>query len=41
MRALAEVCFDHYVEVEDDDLDRAVQRFGKIVGRLVGRTLSR
>lgn len=39
VRPLEEVCFPHYVEIEDDNLDGAVSRFGQIVARLVGRTL--
>lgn len=41
VRPLAEVCFPHYVEVDDGNLDQAVGRFGRIVGNLVGRTLRR
>ncbi|MCA9606804.1 MAG: VWA domain-containing protein [Myxococcales bacterium] len=39
VRPLEEVCFPHYVEVTEDNLDGAVARFGQIVARLVGRTL--
>jgi len=39
VRPLEEVCFPHYVEVDESNLDTAVARFGQIVARLVGRTL--
>ncbi len=39
VRPLEEVCFPHYVEVDEANLDGAVSRFGQIVARLVGRTL--
>ncbi|MGE0789862.1 MAG: HEAT repeat domain-containing protein [Sandaracinaceae bacterium] len=41
VRPLAEVCFPHYVEVDEANLDRAVGRFGTIIASLVGRTLKR
>lgn len=34
-------CFDHYVEVLDDDLDVSVRSFGRIVAGLAGRALKR
>ncbi|HJL18337.1 MAG TPA: vWA domain-containing protein, partial [Sandaracinaceae bacterium LLY-WYZ-13_1] len=39
VRPLEERCFEHYVEVDEASLDRAVHRFGRIVADLVGRTL--
>lgn len=39
VRPLEEVCFPHYVEVDETNLDGAVARFGRIVARLIGRTL--
>ncbi|MGF1466824.1 MAG: hypothetical protein ACFCGT_11890 [Sandaracinaceae bacterium] len=35
VRPLEEVCFPHYVLVDDGDYGRAVRRFGRIVQRLV------
>jgi Mg-chelatase subunit ChlD len=35
VRPLSEVCFPHYVLVQDDDVQVAVRRFGEIVVRLV------
>jgi hypothetical protein len=40
VRPIEELMFPHYVEIDDDNLDAAVRRFGTIVARLVGRTLS-
>jgi len=36
---LAEVCFEHYIEVQSNDLDASVRKFGGIVARLVRRSL--
>ena len=36
---LHERCFDRYIEVLDDDADRAARAFGKVVGRLVAQAL--
>ncbi len=41
VRPLEEVCFPHYVVVDDEDMGAAVRRFGEITGRLVGRALGR
>jgi hypothetical protein len=38
---LEEVCFPHYVVVEETELDAAVRRFGAIAAKLVGRALGR
>ena len=40
VRPLDDICFPHYVEVDDGDVDAAVRRFGGIVARLVGRTIA-
>jgi hypothetical protein len=39
VQALSEICFPHYVVVEDENFDAAVQKFGNIVMRLVGKAL--
>jgi hypothetical protein len=39
VRPLEEVCFPHYILMEDQDTDRSVRRFGTIVARLVRKTL--
>ncbi len=39
VRPLEEICFPHYVEIDDGELDLAVRKFGGIVARLVGRTM--
>lgn len=39
VRPLEEICFPHYVEVQDDDPGAAVRRFGTIVARLVRRAM--
>jgi len=39
VRPLEEICFPHYVEVDDAKIDGAVARFGRIIARLVGRSL--
>lgn len=36
---LDEICFPHYVEVADANLDLAIHRFGKILAQLVRRAL--
>ncbi|TNE47839.1 MAG: hypothetical protein EP343_18055 [Deltaproteobacteria bacterium] len=36
---LEEICFPHYIEVTDDQLDLAIPRFGKILAQLVRRAL--
>jgi hypothetical protein len=41
VRSLAEVCFPHYVELTDPELDRSVRRFGEIVSGLARRALGR
>jgi hypothetical protein len=41
VRPLAEVCFPHYVELTDPELDRSVRRFGEIVSGLARRALGR
>jgi hypothetical protein len=41
VRPLAEVCFPHYVELTDPELDRSVRRFGEIVSNLARRALGR
>ena len=40
VRELDEACFSHHVDLLDDDLDRAVRRFGQVVSRLVRTALS-
>jgi nitric oxide reductase activation protein len=41
VESLTEVCFPHYVVLEEDDLDLSVRRFGTIVARLVRKALAR
>jgi hypothetical protein len=41
VRPLTEVCFPHYVELLDSELDRSVRRFGEIVSGLARRALGR
>ena len=36
---ISDPCFDHYVDVTDDDPDRAVRAFGRVVARLVTTSL--
>jgi hypothetical protein len=40
VRPLEEVCFPHYVVLDDANLDLSVRRFGDLVGKLVGRAIS-
>jgi Mg-chelatase subunit ChlD len=40
VQPLSEVCFPHYVLLEDQDFDASVNRFGRTVARLVGRALA-
>lgn len=40
LRPLDELCFPHYVEVMDDELDLSIQRFGSIIAQLIQRTIS-
>ncbi len=40
VQPLAEVCFPHYVVLEEGDQDAAVRRFGAIVARLVQRAVA-
>lgn len=40
VRPLSERCFTHYVELEEDNVDVAVRRFGTIIARLVRRAIS-
>jgi Mg-chelatase subunit ChlD len=40
VRPLEEVCFRHYVLLEEGNLDRAVGQFGRTVARLVRRALA-
>lgn len=40
VQPLAEVCFPHYVVVDDEDLDAAARKFGGIVSKLVRTALS-
>lgn len=41
VRSLTEVCFPHYVELLDAEMDRSVRRFGEIVSGLARRALGR
>ncbi len=41
VRSLTEVCFPHYIELLDPELDRAVRRFGEIISGLARRALGR
>ncbi len=41
VRSLDEVCFPHYIELLDPELDRAVVRFGEIISGLARRALGR
>ena len=38
---LTEICFPHYVLLEDEDFDRAARRFGATVSRLIAIALER
>jgi hypothetical protein len=40
VQPLTEVCFPHYVVVQDADADVAVRKFGEILVRLVGRAIA-
>ena len=40
VRALEEVCFPHYVVLDDSQLDVAVARFGRMIGDLARRSLA-
>jgi hypothetical protein len=40
VRALDEVCFPHYVVLDDEQLDVAVARFGRMIGDLARRSLA-
>jgi hypothetical protein len=40
VRPLSERCFTHYVELDEDNVDVAVRRFGTIIARLVRRAIS-
>jgi hypothetical protein len=40
VQPLTEVCFPHYVVVQDEDADVAVRKFGEILVRLVGRAIA-
>ncbi|MBK03562.1 MAG: hypothetical protein CL920_17635 [Deltaproteobacteria bacterium] len=39
VRPLDEICFPHYIEVMDDQLDLAIHRFGRIVSGLVQKAM--
>lgn len=39
VRPIDEVCFPHYVEITEGELDASVRRFGKVVQNLVTKTL--
>ena len=41
VRPLEEVCFPHYVVLDDEDMNASVRKFGAIITRLVGRALGR
>lgn len=41
VRALEEVCFPHYIELTDGELDRSVRRFGEIICTLAARAIGR
>jgi hypothetical protein len=40
VRALDEVCFPHYVVLDDEQMDTAVARFGRMIGDLARRSLA-
>ena len=40
VQPISEVCFPHYVVVQDEAMDASVRRFGEILVKLVGRALS-
>jgi hypothetical protein len=40
VRALEEVCFPHYVVLDDSEMDVAVARFGRLIGELARRSLA-
>jgi hypothetical protein len=39
VQPLSEICFPHYIVIEENDLDKAVPEFGTVVMRLVRQTL--
>jgi hypothetical protein len=39
VRPLDDICFPHYVEINEGELDDAVRRFGEVVTKLVGRVV--
>lgn len=39
VRTLDEICFPHYIDLQENSSDRAVLRFGPIIARLVRKTL--
>lgn len=41
VRPLTEVCFPHYIELLEPELDRSVRRFGEIISGLARRALGR
>lgn len=41
VRPLTEVCFPHYVEIKDAELDTSVRRFGEIISGLAKRAIGR
>jgi hypothetical protein len=40
VRPIEEVCFPHYVEVNEEDYDAAVRRFGTIIAKLVRKAMA-
>ncbi|MEM6734417.1 MAG: hypothetical protein AAF658_22825, partial [Myxococcota bacterium] len=41
VRPIDEVCFPHYVEILEGELESAVRKFGVVASQLVSRTLGR
>lgn len=41
VRPIDEVCFPHYVEITEGELESAVRKFGNVAAHLVSRTLGR
>ncbi|MEL6546311.1 MAG: hypothetical protein AAFQ82_16910, partial [Myxococcota bacterium] len=41
VRPIDEVCFPHYVEITEGELESAVRKFGNVAANLVSRTLGR
>jgi hypothetical protein len=41
VQRLEEICFPHYILLEDREFDVSVRKFGEVVMKLVGQTLGK